>query len=365
VKKGGAGAMFWTFWMWTYTMELAIGMKTPKRGEVARLAGVSESTVSRSLNDSPLISIKSKQRVRDAAKSLGYVPSRQAALFARKCTFIVGFVMPSYKSFPPFSRAYFPALLDGAVLGAEERGYSVAIVLDKVEAETRDYCAMVRSRTYDGLLFAVTRAEFAPFQYLKENNIPFVMINNYCEGLDSVDARPEPGMRMAFQHAQGLGHSRIGYITGDMSYKNAVDRLDVFTSLAAEFAMETIVTQGDFSKTSGYRGTEKLLSEAYPPTLIMTSSDRAALGVLQYCAECGIRVPADLSVIGYDNLLPAQDVSPPLSTVDNPVSRAGWVAAQLLADIISGEVSEPVQTWLDTGFVARGSTAPVPRAGLP
>jgi LacI family transcriptional regulator len=337
-------------------------MKNPKRIEVARLAGVSESTVSRSLNDSPHISHQSKQRVKDAAKRLGYVPSRQAALFARRRTCTVAFVVPSYQKFPPFSRPYFPALLDGAVLGAEARGFSVAIVLDKVESESRDYGALVRSRTYDGLLFAVTRADYDKFRYFGENNIPFVLVNNYCEGLYSVDARPEPGMRAAFAHAEALGHRRIGYITGDMSYKNAIDRLDVFERLAAELGMEAVIAEGDFSRTSGYRGTQQLLKEKSPPSLVMTSSDRAALGVLQYCAESGICVPRDLSVIGYDNLLPATDVTPPLSTVDNPVSQAGWEAVQLLIDVINGKVSEPVQLWLDTSFVARRSTGSVREA---
>jgi DNA-binding LacI/PurR family transcriptional regulator len=123
--------------------------------------------------------------------------------------------------------------------------------------------------------------------------------------------------------------------------------------------METVITEGDFSRTSGYQGTQKLLKGNSPPSLVMTSSDRAALGVLQYCAEAGINVPGDLSVIGYDNLLPATDVSPPLSTVDNPISQAGWEAVQLLVDVINGKVTEPVQLWLDTSFVARRSTGTV------
>ena len=295
--------------------------------------------------------------MKDAAKRLGYVPSRQAALFARRRTYTIAFVVPSYHKFSPFSRAYFPALLDGAVLSAEERGFSVTIVLDKVEAEGRDYGALVRSRTFDGLLFAVTRADYGGFRYFGENNVPFVLVNNYAEGLYSVDARPEPGMRGAFQHAASLGHTRIGYITGDMSYKNAIDRLDVFNRLAGELGMETVIAEGDFSKTSGHQSAERLLAGKNPPSLVMTSSDRAALGVLQYCAEAGISVPRDLSVIGYDNLHPATDVTPPLSTVDNPVSRAGWAAVQLLVDIINGKVSEPVQLWLDTSYVARRSTA--------
>jgi LacI family transcriptional regulator len=335
-------------------------VKNPKRSEVARLAGVSESTVSRSLNDSPLISHTSKQKVKEAAKRLGYIPSRQAALFARRRTYTLGFVVPSYQKFPPFSRAYFPALLDGAVLGAEERGYSVTIVLDRVEDEGRDYGALVRNRTFDGLLFAVTRSDYNRFRWFGENNVPFVLVNNYAEGLYSVDARPEPGMRGAFRHARELGHSRIGYITGDMSFKNAVDRLAVFHRLADEFHAQTLVAEGDFSRTSGYRGTQQLLTRPDPPTLLMTSSDRAALGILQYCAEKGIHVPQDISVIGYDNLVPATDVSPALSTVDNPISKAGWEAVQLLVDVIDGTVREPVQLWLDTSFVARQSTAPAP-----
>ncbi len=331
--------------------------KDAKRGEVARLAGVSESTVSRALRDSPLISARSREKVREAAKTLGYVPSRQAALFARKRTYTIGFVVPSYSSFPPFSRPYFPALLDGAVLGAEALGYAITIVLDTVASRTGDYHDLVRSRTFDGLLFSVTKADFAPFLFLKENNIPFVLVNNYYEGLNSVDARPEPGMSKAFSHAADLGHTEIGYITGDMVFRNAMDRLAAFKRLAEERRMHTRIVEGDFSRTSGYRCAESLLCGDRPPTLIMTSSDREALGVLQYCGEHGVRIPQEVSLIGYDNLQPAQDITPSLSTVENPVSRTGWVAAQLLIDIFNRRVPEPVARWLDTDFVIRESTA--------
>ncbi len=271
-------------------------------------------------------------------------------------------MVPSYSSFPPFSRPYFPALLDGAVLGAEAMGYSITIVLDTVASRTGDYHDLVRSRTFDGLLFSVTKADFAPFLFLKENDIPFVLVNNYYEGLNSVDARPEPGMSRAFSHVAALGHTEIGYVTGDMVFRNAMDRLAAFKRLAEEHGMHTRIEEGDFSRTSGYRAAEGLLRGDRRPTLIMTSSDREALGVLQYCAERGVRVPQELSLIGYDNLQPAQDITPSLSTVENPVNRTGWVAAQLLIDILNRQVSEPAARWLDTGFVVRESTA-APRAG--
>jgi LacI family transcriptional regulator len=267
-------------------------------------------------------------------------------------------VVPEYDSFPTFSRPYFPALLDGAVLGAEERGYSVTIVPDKVSKDLRDYYELVKSKTVEGLLFAVTKADYAPFVELSESGMPFVLINNYHEGLSSADARPLPGMRMAFSHAYNLGHRKIGYITGDMRYRNGIDRLAAFELLAAEHRVESRVVEGDFSRRSGYQGAKRLLESRDPPTIIVTSSDRAAMGVLTYCNEEGIAVPRELSIIGYDNLYPAQDLVPALSTVDHPVSRLGLMGTHLLADLIEGKETGPRQDFLDTGFVVRESTAP-------
>lgn len=334
------------------------------RGDVARRAGVAESTVSRALNDSPLITEAIKEKVRAVARELEYIPSRQAANFARSRAGSIGLVVPTYSSFPPFSRPYFPILLDGVVMGAAERGYPVTIVPSRVGTDMADVFSLIKSRAVDGLVFAVTPSDYEPFLELLEAGMPFVLINNYHEGLSSVDSLPEPGMRKAFSHASNLGHRKVGYITGDRSFRNAIDRLAAFEALAAEFGMDVVITEGDFSRTSGWRGAARLLERADPPSLVMTSSDRAALGVLAYCVEKGVSVPRDLSVIGYDNFYSAQDVSPPLSTVDNPVSDSGRLGASLLIDFLEGLGAWPRQVWLDTSFVVRATTAPAaPRRG--
>jgi LacI family transcriptional regulator len=332
-------------------------LRKTSRADVARRAGVAESTVSRALNDSPLISAPIKEKVRAAAKDLDYIPSRQAALFAKNRTNTIGFVVPGYQSFSPFSRSYFPALLDGVVLESDAAGYSATIILDKQQEGTSDYTALIRSRTVDGLLFAVTRANFEPFAGLRDEGVPFVLINNYQNGLNSVDARPESGMRKAFSHACNLGHRHIGYITGDKRYRNALDRLAVFQELAAEFGVSTSVVEGDFSKTSGLAGAAKLFIGPKPPTLIMTSSDRCAFGVLNYASGRNILVPRELSVIGYDNLPPVRDISPPLSTIIHPVTSLARRATRLLIDILEHRRQEPVQEWLDTDFIVRESTS--------
>ena len=337
--------------------------KKATRLDVARAAGVAASTVSRTMAGSSLITEPVKRRVLEVAADLGYVPSRQASLFAQRKTQTLGFVVPSYSSFPPFSRPYFPTLLDGAVLAADEAGYAITVVLDKVSTENRDYRNMVDNRTFDGLIFAITRADFRPFVDLSDRGIPFVLVNNYHEGLNSVDARPEPGMRLAFAHAAAEGHRTVGYIEGDLRFRNAQDRLEVFQNLAEEYGLRTRRVPGDFSKTSGHAGAAVLLAGPDSPSLIMTSSDRAALGVMQYCQENGVRIPEDVSLIGYDNLYPAEDARPPLSTVDNPVARAGRRAVELLVGLLAKKIAGPVQEWLDTGFIARATTAPVADRG--
>lgn len=328
------------------------------RLQVAQEAGVAESTVSRALSDSPLISAQVKQRVRDAAARLGYVPSRQAARFATRRTLHLGFVIRSYRSFPPFSRAYFPALLDGAVLGAEQRGYFITIVLDRHHDRTDDIARLVDSREVDGLLLSVTPTQDERVRALCARQVPFVLINNRVEDAYCVDCNPAPGMGLALSHLAELGHRRIGYVTGDMSYHNAVERLQTFRDRSAELGLEGHVVEGDFSRRSGYAGASTLLRAAAAPSAIMTACDREAMGVLEYCREHSIRVPEEVSVVGFDNLDPARNMSPALTTVDNPVTRTALVAAQMLIDVIEGKLGAPQARLLDTGFVVRESSGP-------
>jgi LacI family transcriptional regulator len=329
-----------------------------KRADVAKEAGVAQSTVSRALTDSPLISHEVKERVRAAARRLGYVPDMQARQFAKRRTYRLGLVVRAYRSFPPFSRAYFPAVLDGALLAAQQRGYSVTVLLDKNGDEYIDLVSLVKSRIVDGLLLLIVPIGDMRIDRLIRNKIPFVLINDYRDDCMCIDGTPMRGMRMAFEHMLAEGHRKFGFISGDMNYRNARDRLDTFNRLAQEFSLEHSVIEGDFSRTSGYRYTGSLLQNNEPPTVIMTSSDRQAFGVLDYCREHGLQVPNDVSVVGYDNLFPARDTVPALTTVDNQVQQAGASGTELLIDAIENKNVKPMHISLETGFVVRQSTGP-------
>ena len=327
--------------------------KSVTRADVAAAAGVAESTVSRALNDSPLISDPIKQKVKRVAHSLGYYPSRTATLFAKNKSFCIGFVCPHYKKIKPFSRAYFPSLLDGVIEGVTERKYQVNIVIDQCFGQYRSYDELINSHVVDGLIFSITDDNFTPIYNLMDNNLPFVLVNNYFQGASSVYARPDKGMYKAIEYLSKQGHTEIGYITGDLNFKNGKDRLSNFENLAYKFHMKTRIVKGNFSKSSGYNAFDFFKNNM--PSVVMAACDRQAFGFMQACTNNNLVVPRDVQVVGYDNFYPASINNPSLTTISHPIFDMGIKASNLLIDLIE-EKAKPQQVWFDTDFVVRQST---------
>ena len=326
------------------------------RAEVARAAGVAESTVSRALNDSSLISDEVKKRIKEIASQMGYIPNRQAVLLASNKTMRIGLVVRTYKSFSPFTRSYFPRLLDGVLQQAESLGYSVTIVLDKKGDQYKDLSDMIYSKEVDGFIFSVTPLDDPRFKDLNDHKVPFVLVNNIVEGTNSVSCDPYAGTRDALSHLTALGHRHIGYITGDINYWDGRERLRVFEELCSEKKLRYTLTEGNFSKKSGIAGAETLLKTSDIPTALMAGSDRCALGVMEYCKKEDISIPGDISLIGFDNLGPARDTVPGLSTIHHPVVRMGSDAVELLCSKLNGETRKKTSLLVDSGFIIRGST---------
>lgn len=330
--------------------------KKVSRAEVAKAAGVAESTVSRALNDSSLISDEVKKKIKKIASELGYIPNRQAVLLASNKTMRIGLVVKTYKSFSPFTRSYFPRLLDGVLQKAEELGYSVTIVLDKEKDKYKDLSEMIYSKEVDGFIFSVTALADPRFSGLMSHKVPFVLINNHVAGADCINCDPYPGTRDALSHLAGMGHRHIGYIMGDIAYWDGRERLNIFQQLCAETGMKYTLMDGNFSKRSGIAGAEELLNLPNAPTAIMTGSDRCALGVMEWCKRENITIPEDISLIGFDNLGPARDSVPGLSTIHNPVVRMGSDAMDLLYQRLSGTIENEQSLLIDSGFIIREST---------
>ncbi len=330
--------------------------KKVSRTEVAKEAGVAESTVSRALNDSTLITDTVKLRVKEVAARLGYIPNRHAVLLASNRTMRIGLVVKTYKSFPPFSRSYFHRLLDGVLQKAEELGYSITIVLDRKNDKFKELGELIYSREVDGLIFAVAPLDDERFPSLVSQNIPFVMINNYYKDSDCINCDPYDGTLEALIHLEALGHNSIGYITGDGNYWDGKKRLEVFNCLAEKHGISTVVTEGNFSRRSGFEGAKNLLRSGKGPTAIMTGSDRCALGVIEYCKETGLNIPEHVSLVGFDNLGPARDAVPGLSTIHNPVVNMGAEAVVLLDRRLNNPDEKPASLLIGSTFIERQST---------
>lgn len=338
----------------------AILRKKVTRAQVAEAAGVAESTVSRALNNSPRISDEVKKRIKLIASDMGYLPNRQAVLLASNKTMRIGLVVRTYKSFSTFTRSYFPRLLDGVLQKAESLGYSVTVVLDKKNDQYKDLSEMIYSKEVDGLIFSVTPLKDPRFEDLLKHRVPFVLVNNMFGGADCVSCDPYAGTRDAISHLSSLGHKHIGYIMGDVNYWDGKERLSVFKALCKEQGIKVTLTEGNFSKKSGIAGAEELFKRRSVPTAILAGSDRCALGVMEYCKKENINIPGEISLIGFDNLGPARDAVPGLSTIHNPVARMGSEAMELLYNRLSGKIEKETSLLLESGFIIRGSTG-VPR----
>lgn len=332
------------------------------RADVAREAGVSESTVSRALNNNPLISPRVRERVRRVADQLGYIPNRAAAMLAAARTKRLGLVINSSSQSTfrsgPFTRSYFPRLLDGVLLRAEERGFSVEVLLDKKKGRPKDLSSLIHAREVDGFIFSVTPLEDPRFIPLRDKAIPFVLVNNYREGMPCLNGDPLPGMTAAFELCLRKGFRRIGYVTGDPAYYDGRTRREAFDRLVDRFGLESLIYQGDFSKTCGYESGFFFFesNRRAKPDVIMTASDRSALGLLHYCRERRIAVPGDVALIGYDDLGPARDSYPSLTTVKNPVKELGAAAVDRLITILKDEAGPDPSLCLATQLIERDST---------
>jgi LacI family transcriptional regulator len=214
----------------------------------------------------------------------------------------------------------------------------------------------------DGLLIVLPREPEAYLRSLRQRNFPYVLIDQF--GIDdsdlSVTAANRDGAYEATRHLISLGHRRIGMITGWMDMMSAIQRLDGYRGALADRQIdydENMVFVGDFTQSSGYRGANKLLDLEEPPTAIFASNDMAALGVMDAVRDRGMRVATDMSIIGFDDVPIASSVTPPLTTIRQPLSEMGLLATQILVDLIQNPEEDQCSIILPTTLIIRGSTA--------
>mgnify|MGYP005845750491 CR=1 FL=1 len=316
--------------------------------DVAKLANVAPSTVSRVIADNPRISEKTKERVREAMAELGYHPNFIARSLANQSTQAIGLVMPSGAD-KVFQNPFFPEVIRGISIGAHEKQYALHMSTGVTEDEIFEGVVhMVQGRRVDGVVLLYSRVEDEILNYLQEKEFPFVVIGKpfkHVEEITHVDNDNYRVTKEVTEYLIGLGHDRIAFVGGNLNFVVTVDRLlgyeKAIRNANLKFRNEYIVHE-EFLKEGGQEAVTELLSLADPPTALVVTDDLMALGVLNTLNEMGIVVPDDISIVSFNNALLSEISRPPLTSVDINIFHLGYEATKSLIQKVENP-NEPVK----------------------
>jgi len=336
------------------------GRRRATSADVARLAGVSRTTVSFVLNERADANIaeETRRRVRAAAVELGYHVHGPAQALAGGATQTIGLVLRQHPD-----QAAADALLADTLWGiggeVQKRGYRVLV--EPLPPVGGSYAGLVRSQRVDGLIVSGPRSDDTELAALVEEEFP-IILQGWLPGLaaPSVDVDNRAGAASAVRHLMALGHRRIACITNaPRAYTAAEERLAGYRDAVEGGGLgyeEELVVEGAFDASSGRLAMRTLLARSAPFTGVFIASDVVAFGALGALRDAGRRVPADVSVVGFDDIPLARHFDPPLTTVHLPARALGEAAGRAIIERLSGQPGTS-RLLLDTELIVRDSTA--------
>ncbi len=326
--------------------------------EVAERAGVSRTTASRVMNERPHVRPEVRARVLRIIEETGYQPHPVARSLASQRTHVLGIVIPRQNS-AFFTDPYFPCLLEGIAQECNAQDYTLALFLLQTPVDEEKVLPRITRRgALDGLIVQVGQQEDHFIKRLLEGDVPLVVAGRPAQATEAsyVDVDNRAGAYTAVMHLFNLGHTCVATITGPRNTTAGMDRYAGYIDAHRAHKLpinETLVTEGDFSESGGYRAMHTLLEQH--PDAVFAASDMMAIGAMRAIHETGLRVPDDIAVVGFDDLPPAAHARPPLTTVHQPVQQFGRCVVKILLDIVENDVPEPCHNVLSTNLVIRDS----------
>jgi len=330
--------------------------------DIARSAGVSHSTVSRALRNSPLVNAETSALIHKIAAESGYTVSAVGRSLATRRTNTIGVVVTTIAD--PFAGE----VVSGIEEFALAHDYSVLLAASHSEPE-RELRAVhsLQERRVDGILVMASRIGAVYLQMLSEMRVPIVLINSHHAGefVHSVRIDNVAGARLAASHLTGLGHRRIAYIGDRFGFQSDMERLAGYrlTIEEADLGFQPeLVVHGDGTPDGGLHAMRLLLNLPERPTAVFCYNDREAIGAMRAVREQGLRVPRDVSIVGFDDLFLSLYTDPPLTTIRQPKREMGMQAGAILLQLLAGDKPESRMT---TGvLVIRESTTRLETANL-
>jgi LacI family transcriptional regulator len=334
--------------------------------DVAREAGVSYATVSRVLNDYEHVKPDKRQRVLEAMDRLGYQVNLQARSLVVGRSQLVGMLVHNLGNNP-----YAAQIVQGIDQELALTDYNLVLyTTHQNTAKEVDFVDNFTQRMVDGLVLVIPLNPETYLPKLRERGFPYVIIAD-TEKLDPfspmVGITNHQGVYDGMRYLIELGHERIGYISGHPLFLSAAERFEAYKAALADHGLRfdpDLVRSGAYQYRPAYEATHELMRLPNPPTAIFAANDLSAQGVYDAARSLELRIPDQLSVVGYDDVPQAAFLYPPLTTVRQPLLEMGRGAARLLLDMIANP-GQPVQSVLyETSLIVRDSCQP-PRQRMP
>ena len=324
--------------------------------DVAQRAGVSVTTVSHVVNNTRPVEPNTQARVRVAIEALGYRPNLLARGLRSRKTNTIGLLVPDNSN--PFFAEVARAIEDAGF----EQGYSVILCnSDMKEAKQDAYLSVLLAKQVDGLILISSGDSPDPVKRIMQAGVPVVVVDRELGDLpvDQVLVDNEQGGYLAGSHLVGLGHTRIGYIAGPSDIRPSKGRVEGLRRALREAELELdprAIARSDGRYTGGEEAMRELLARRRDLTAIFAYNDLMAIGAVAVLRQAGLRVPEDISVIGFDDIPQAATTVPAITTVAQPTSELGNVSARLLLNRLTSVADwEPSRVLLPTTLVVRES----------
>lgn len=324
--------------------------------DIARLANVSRSTVSRVLNNDPNVRPETRARVEAVIREVNFQPNLAARSLVARRTDIVGLVIPAGTE-DIFSDPYFGILIQGVSQACNARDYSVMLWLAEPAYERMAIRKILHGGLLDGVIVSSMLIDDPIVEALYQSDMPFVLVGRHpLWPVHYVDVDNVGGARAVTEHLIRSGRRRIATITGPRNMIAGIDRFQGYCEALEAHGLPVLpelVVEGNFSERSGYEGMQRLLEAR--PDAVFAASDMMALGALQSLRRAGLRVPDDVALVGFDDIPAAERADPPLTTVRQPIHEMGYQAVMTLLDVIQHPGGAPRQVMLPTELVIRES----------
>lgn len=326
--------------------------------DIAKLAGVSQSTVSRVINNNPRITEETREKVFAAMRELGYTPNAAARTLITGRSHLIGLVVSN------IANPFYPLVIEGIVASAEEHDYNV--ILGNTQESPRrqmDYLKLLVEHQVDGVILTSALASSRDtLEHFRRGGTPLVLVNRVLDGsnVDSVHIDNRHGGYRATSHLISLGRRRIAYAGGRPDSSTHQHRYEGYRQAMAEAGLaidKTLVTSGDFTQLSGTISAHHLLAVPERPDAVVCSDDLIALGLIDALLGAGVDVPDDIAVVGFDDIPLASLRQIGLTTVRQPAAELGQRAFQLLLRRLEGQEvdADPVEEVLPAELVVRST----------